>query len=499
MTEEPLTHREIPVLPAKLSPPHWFAALAILVIGEALIIYGARGDLWFDEILTLHLLEPVKSFGGIIWGINHDNNHILNSMYLYVVGPDASPIVLRGLSIVFGIASIAAAGLALSRNTAVAALTAMLLFAVSYPIIHYASEARGYSGLVLFSLLSLFLLQCEFDRPRRINRYALAITLGLGVLAHLTMLLGAVAFGLWTLWIFWRRTGNLRQTIVSTFITLFPAICCAALVTISTLYSGLRYGFVISGYPVPHGFALGGLVPFEFARFVNGYAALIGWLVGEPDSVPAWVCLGGTAILFALATYLWRNRDDPIFSLYVISIAILPAALLLGHVPNPGYFKYMMFCGTMFLLFVADIASFAWQKSGWSRAIAVVAGLAIVAGNARSLAHFYKDGRGHYSEAVAEMGKSGRIVYGVDHRYRTPMVINYYAKKLGIGVSFIDSNWCATPPDWWVIEVPTNPLLAYKLFDGTMPEGCVLRFSQAGTYPTWGLSGRQWVLYRHIN
>jgi hypothetical protein len=499
MTDEPLAHRKHPVLPAKLSAPHFIIALGLLLLGAILIGYGALGDLWFDEILTLHLLEPVKSFGGIIWDIRHDNNHILNSMYLYVVGPYASPIIIRGLSIVFGIASIAAAGLALSRNTAVAALTAMLLFAVSYPIIHYASEARGYAGLVLFSLLSLILLQREFDRPRRINRYALAITLGLGVLAHLTMLLGAVAFGLWTLWVFWRRTSNLRQTIVSSFITLFPAICCAALVTIATLYSGLRYGFVISGLPVPDGFALGGLVPFEFARFMNGYAMLIGLLVGVPDSVPAWVCLGGTAILFTLAAYLWRNRDDPIFSLYVISIAILPAALLSAHVPNSGYVKYMIFCGTIFLLFVADIASFAWQKSGPLRAIAVVAVLAIVAGNARSLAHFYKDGRGHYSEAVAEMGKSGRIVYGVDHRYRTPMVINYYAKKLGIGVSFTDTNWCANPPDWWVIEVPNNPLLAYKLFDGTMPEGCVLRFSQASTYPTWGLSGRQWVLYRRVN
>jgi hypothetical protein len=186
-------------LPAKLLAPHSIAAFGLLILGATLIGYGALGDLWLDEIWTFVLLKPVKSFGGIIWDIRHDNNHILNSMYLYAVGPDAPPIVIRGLSIVFGIASIAAAGLALSRNTTVAALTAMLLFATSYPIIHYASEARGYAGLILFSLLALVLLQREFDQPHRINRYALAIALGLGVLSHLTMLLGAVAFGVWTL------------------------------------------------------------------------------------------------------------------------------------------------------------------------------------------------------------------------------------------------------------------------------------------------------------
>ena len=464
-----------------------------------LIGYGALGDLWLDEIWTLALLEPVKSFGGIIWDIRHDNNHILNSMYLYAVGPDAPPIVMRGLSMVCGIASIAAAGLVLSRNTAVVALTAMLLFATSYPIIHYASEARGYAGLVLFSLLALVFLQREFDQPHRINRYALAIALGLGALSHLTVLLGAVAFGVWTLWIFWRRTGSLRQTIVRSFITLFPAICSAALVTVVTLYSALRYGFVMNVRTVPNGFAVGGINPFDFAGFVNGYGRLLGLLVGVPDGVPAWVCLGGAAILIALAAYLWRHRDNPIFSLYVISIVILPTVLLAARPANSGFARYLLFSGTMFLLFVADMASFAWQKSGPLRAIAVIAVPAVLAGNAVSLAHFFKDRRGHYSEVVGEMAKSGRIIYGADHAFRTPMVIGYYAKKLGIRASYVGlSNWCTTPPDWLVIENPKNPILAFKQPTVTLP-GCVLRFSQTGTYPSWGLSGMKWVQYHRVN
>jgi len=186
-----------------------FAALILLLAGAILILFGARGDLWLDEIWSLDLLRPVKSLGEIIWGINHDNNHVLNSMYLYLLGPDASPVALRGMSIAFGVATIAAAGRMLLEDGAIAALTAMLLFAISYPVIHFASEARGYAGLILFSLLSLVFLQREFRRPSWINRLAFGIFVGLGVLSHLSMLFGAVVFGLWTLWVMWRRSGNL--------------------------------------------------------------------------------------------------------------------------------------------------------------------------------------------------------------------------------------------------------------------------------------------------
>jgi hypothetical protein len=112
----------------------WTAAALILLVAIALRLIGTRGDLWLDEIWTLVLLEPVTSVGQVIWSINHDNNHYLNSLYLYLVGADASPLVQRALSVVFGKAAVGAAGIAAIRGGWVNALTAMLLFAVSYPI-----------------------------------------------------------------------------------------------------------------------------------------------------------------------------------------------------------------------------------------------------------------------------------------------------------------------------------------------------------------------------
>ena len=65
----------------------------------------------------------------------------------------------------------------------------------------------------------------------------------------------------------------------------------------------------------------------------------------------------------------------------------------------PQYLIGFLFSGVMFLLFVADLASLAWQKGGPLRVVAAVAGLAIVTGNAISLSHFYTDGRGHRKDA----------------------------------------------------------------------------------------------------
>jgi len=95
---------------------YWIAAALILVVGIGLRLIGTHDDLWLDEIWTLHLLEPVTSVGQIIWGINHDNNHFLNSIYLYLVGPDASPVVQRALSVVLGTAAVVAEAGPLRRS-----------------------------------------------------------------------------------------------------------------------------------------------------------------------------------------------------------------------------------------------------------------------------------------------------------------------------------------------------------------------------------------------
>ncbi len=157
------------------------------------------------------LLEPITSLGQIIWGINHDNNHFLNSFYLYLTGLDEPVMIQRALSVALGSAAILAAGLAVRRCGRATALAAMLLFAMTHPMVHYSSEARGYSGLVLFLLIALIFLQRELDRPALLNVDALGAAIGLGLLSHLTTAAAAVTLGAWTGLVAWHRTRSFRQ------------------------------------------------------------------------------------------------------------------------------------------------------------------------------------------------------------------------------------------------------------------------------------------------
>ncbi|HSP51076.1 MAG TPA: hypothetical protein VLN61_13040, partial [Pseudolabrys sp.] len=60
-----------------------------------------------------------------------------------------------------------------------------------------------------------------------------------------------------------------------------------------------------------------------------------------------------------------------------------------------------------------------------------------VGGNTTSLIHFFSDGRGHYSQAVSRMVKNEWIIYGSDHDFRTPMVVDFFSHKLGVDANYI--------------------------------------------------------------
>ena len=465
----------------------WAAAALILLVAIALRLIGTRGDLWLDEIWTLVLLKPVTSVGQIIWGINHDNNHYLNSLYLYLVGADASPLVQRALSVVFGTAAVGAAGIAAIRGGWVNALTAMLLFAVSYPMVHYSSEARGYAGLVLFSFVALIFLQRELDLPDRLNRHALGAAIGLGLLSHLTMVATAATLAAWTGWVTWHRAGNFRDAEALTRTIFRPALVWTAVIAAGILFGGLR-----------HGFTFGGGDRFELWQVVEGYGGFLRLLLGLPKQVPAWACLVGAAVAVTVAAYLWQDRKDCRGSLYVGSVIGLPAAMFIAHLPSLQFGRYFLFSGAMILLFIGEALCLAWRKGGVLRMSAAVALLAIVAGNAASLRQFFDSGRGHYRDAVAQMAATGPFSYGTDSGFRIPMVVDFYSRRLHVSARYVPSpDWCRESPDWMVIENPDVQRGRTELTVGA-PD-CILTYRLRDIFPAWGLSGSPWAIYRRMS
>src|SRR5262249_45822474 len=87
-------------------------AVASFVAGAVVRVFAAQNDLWFDEVWTLQLLrERAHSFGDVFTNIKHGNNHHLCSLWMWLVGQNASALVYRLPSVLASIGTIVLAGL----------------------------------------------------------------------------------------------------------------------------------------------------------------------------------------------------------------------------------------------------------------------------------------------------------------------------------------------------------------------------------------------------
>jgi hypothetical protein len=77
-------------------------AAAIILLATLVFIICARGELWFDEVLSLQWAKNTATPWQLLTDYRHDNNHLLNSLWLWLVGIRAPELVLRALAVASG-------------------------------------------------------------------------------------------------------------------------------------------------------------------------------------------------------------------------------------------------------------------------------------------------------------------------------------------------------------------------------------------------------------
>ena len=185
----------------------WLVLGGLSVLGLGLRLWHLNSGLWFDEVLTL--LDFVRPpLGQIVTTFPSQNQHMLYSVLAHVSVSlfGESAWALRLPSVVFGVASIWALFLLGRRvSGSLIALLACALMTVSYHHIWFSQNARGYMGLMFFSLLAtwLWLEAMERDEWRWWISYAAALALGTWI--HLTMAFVAGSHGLLLLLTLMRR------------------------------------------------------------------------------------------------------------------------------------------------------------------------------------------------------------------------------------------------------------------------------------------------------
>lgn len=184
--------------------------LGLLVCAFALRLYKLELGLWYDEVLT-YVGYARMPFGEILTTYNNENQHfvftILAHACFLIFGEGAW--ALRLPAMLFGVASVWSLYLfARQVGSTRQSLYAAALFTFSYHHIWFSQNARGYSGLLFWVLLSSYFLMRALreDKPGLWLAYAAAASLG--IYTHITMVFAIAGQVMVYLHDLWKRRGE---------------------------------------------------------------------------------------------------------------------------------------------------------------------------------------------------------------------------------------------------------------------------------------------------
>ena len=484
-------------LQAILSPPRAertttanVAALTLL-FGLILRTASARGDLWIDEIWTLNLLTTIGSPDEILWNISHDNNHFLNSLWMYVVGLDGTPLLYRLPSILLGGLSITMAFRIGSRSGPQAALVTAFVFAIALPFVNYGSEARGYAGIVLALLVAIDALDRALAiasngaEPAAWNRcrWTFAAAVGLGTLSHLTMLLGAAILGCVAAIEIAQRPGRRWPAKVRCLFELFYPTPLLLVPAAAAVCAGI----------LTHGrITIGGL-SYAPDRFLTGLGGMAGATLGLPVTAPPWLALALASLALLLA---WRGKllTPHRATMAGVGLVAVPILIAIVNPPNTDYPRYFLVLSVMLALMLAEACGRALATSA-GRYVAPLLLAGFTAGQLLQDFQLVLYGRGNVSRIVGEIARKPGSAYAAPFSTAFQLAMNYHAYRGDVVIDRIPLPLtCPIRPEWYITDTPPgSDRPAQTLTLG--PSACPTTFDQVLDLQTSALSGRHWTLF----
>ncbi|MBI4915263.1 MAG: hypothetical protein HY825_05395 [Acidobacteria bacterium] len=430
-------------------PWPWWAAAWVVAGAFVLRALAARGDLWLDEIFTLTAMSSLHSPVEIVTALHHENNHLLYSLLLWILRPFDSEWVYRLPAAAAGAGSVAlgawiaaADGQARAHDKGGAparAVIAAILLGASYLLVHYGSEARGYSLAVFFSLAALAAAHRSGFRPGSRWAWVYAPALALALLSH-ALAIHAVAGGLaWSL-VRWRRAGLSFGPLALSGLR-WHALPVATAVA---LYVGFLRGVMgAGGNPDPVLSVLGRTV-----AYASGLPLGLG--------AGGLLALGLASIAACLLPPLRSQDDSWIFYLTAALASPLAFQLLL---PRTVLFeRYFVLTATLALVVLARGFAALWTFSGAGKAATVILLAASVAGNVPRIVRLLVEQRGQYSAAlarIAEVGPGPVVTVSGDHDFRNGLVVEYYASRVERSNRIVwvpPGTWRGVGPDWFLVH-----------------------------------------------
>ncbi len=466
---------------AEPRPCWWFRALllAALALALGLRVAALSAEFWFDEIWSWELARAAASAWSIFFTLHHDNNHKLNTLYLFCC-PDGAPWAwYRAHSVVAGVAAVALAAWIARRWGRVEAIAAALLMASNYWLVLCSAEARGYSLAVAFALLAFAALRAWLERGGRGWLVLFWLPVVLGFLAHLTFLHCYLALFLWSLRHFARQGKGARAEVG-------PMLRCHAVPGAFVLvlyFVDVRHMVLGGGPPVPTGEVL---------------TRLLGLGLGGPPAGPRAL---GRALLAAVGAGwgLWwlARQGESVWVFFAVATVGAPALFLVKRPPFL-FERYFLISFVFLLLLLSYSLGDLWRRGPVGRVAATLLLLAVVGGNVWQVLRFVSNGRGQFHEAlafVAEHDDGATIDVTGDHDFRIAKFCAFYGPRVA-DRPFVYHRGDALPP------AGATWLIVHRL-DERHPPGAVERDAAGNEYrlvrawPSAGLGSWGCFVYRN--
>ncbi len=190
------------IFPRPAAPASLSSAAGCVGAGGAAPPGALRAEFWFDEIWSWEFARAAGSPWEIVAGPrhHHDNNHKLNTLYLWFCPDGVAWWRYRLHSFVAGLAAVGLAVLIARRRGRAEAVFAGLLFATNYWLAVASTEARGYALAVCFALLAFYALEGYFTAGGWRMLVLFWVSVILGFASHLTFIHCYLALGLWSVY-----------------------------------------------------------------------------------------------------------------------------------------------------------------------------------------------------------------------------------------------------------------------------------------------------------
>ena len=383
---------------SKTSSPLASAVLATVAVAAVLRFVGLGSSLWYDEIVTLvdsarlPFVDIVTTFPGVN---THPFYSVLAHASFGLFGESAW--ALRLPACLFGVGCVwMAYVLGTMAITQLEAWAGAVVLATSYHHIWFSQNARGYTMMGFFALVSTWSLLRAVSGGRRGDYLAYALACAAGIYTHLTMafvvaghvavMLGGYAAG-------WPPVRErLRDGVMPLWWTWVGG----------GLLSLLVYAPFIPGL-LAH---LGYEAPVEAAQVATGSWALAEAIrsVLAGAGVPAALAGGAVACLGVLR--LWRRA--PLMLALLVMPAVVTAVVVIGlqQPLRPRFFFFLSGAAAIFvgcgLGLLADLLTGRWRVTLPSAASAATVALALLlaAGSVVALPKNYRVPKQDFDGAV---------------------------------------------------------------------------------------------------